>query len=56
MGSMEKNVQTIPDIDPRFMSAEADAKGPAVAAELTAQDELRIFVRANPASHSQFDR
>jgi hypothetical protein len=56
MGSMEKNVQTIPDIDPRFLSAEANANGPTVVKELTAQEEARILVRADAASHSQFDR
>ena len=60
---MEKNVQTIPDIDPRFFSAEASANGPAAVRELTAQEsssallgEPKFFVRSEAASHSQHDR
>jgi hypothetical protein len=59
---MEKNVQTVSDIDPRFSSAEASVNGPA-AKELTAQEassaslgEPKFFVRADAASHAQFDR
>ena len=46
-----------------FSSAEASANGPAAAKELTAPEttpallgEPKFFIRADAASHSQFDR
>jgi hypothetical protein len=56
---MEKNVQTIPNIDPRISPAEANTNGLAVAKELTKEEtssDPTFFVRTEAASHSQFDR
>ena len=53
---MEMNVQTIPDSDPRVLSAEADAINRAGAKDLTAQEEPSFFIRSDAASHSQHDR
>jgi hypothetical protein len=62
-GNMDQNAKTTPNIDACVSSAEAHANGLAAVAELTisetrsaSHEDTTFFVRADAASHSQFDR
>ena len=52
---MEQNAKTITDIDPRVSSLEA-TESTAGEIRTASSEEPTFFVRADPASHSQFDR